>query len=64
MVSAGSEITHGISKGNGDGPRTQPLFKTDLLYYQIWAAFPMSSLDWKRVSKDCGETRKSLPGSC
>lgn len=45
MVSAGSEITHGISKGNGDGPRTQPLFKTDLLYYQISAAFLMSSHD-------------------
>lgn len=43
-MSAGSEITHGISKGNGDGPRTQPLFKTDLLHYQISAAFPMSNM--------------------
>lgn len=51
MVSAGSEITHGISKGNGDGPRTQPLFKTDLLYYQNSAAFLMSSHDWKRESQ-------------
>lgn len=51
MVSAGSEITHGISKGNADGPRAQGLFKRDLLYCQNSAAFPMSSHDWKRKNQ-------------
>lgn len=56
MVSAGSEITHGISKGNGDDPRTQPLLKKDLLYYWISAAFLISSHNWKRELEDCGQT--------
>lgn len=63
MVSAGSEITHGISKGNGDDPRTQPLLKTDLLYYQISAAFLISSRNCRRELEDCGETTGHLPGS-